>query len=262
MPAVPEPLVGALRSAPTARCTPRAATARASTASTTGSSATPLNPCGDPPTGVGRQPRSPPPRAGRCAPGVLQPRRPGRPERHASSASTPTRARRCPATPARRARDPNVRRIVATACATRSASPSGPGTDEVWVGDVGWNTWRRSTGSPTPTDATVDNFGWPCYEGPDHAARLRRRRPVALPEPLRGRHGGPRRYFSYSHADHVVPGESCPWAARRSPASRSTSTAAAPTRRPTTARSSSPTTRATASGSCSAADGRCRARRT
>ena len=51
-----------------------------------------------------------------------------------------------------------------TACATRSASRSGPGTTEVYVGDVGWLTGRRSTASRTPT-SQVRNFGWPCYEG-------------------------------------------------------------------------------------------------
>ena len=30
-----------------------------------------------------------------------------------------------------------------TACATRSGSPSGPGTSEVWLGDVGWNNWEE-----------------------------------------------------------------------------------------------------------------------
>jgi glucose/arabinose dehydrogenase len=39
-----------------------------------------------------------------------------------------------------------------------------PGTSELWIGDVGWNTWeevdRFDTAGPTPR-----NYGWPCYEG-------------------------------------------------------------------------------------------------
>src|SRR6185436_473701 len=40
-----------------------------------------------------------------------------------------------------------------------------PGTNELWLGDVGWNTWEEIDRIPNATDATADNFGWPCYEG-------------------------------------------------------------------------------------------------
>ena len=40
-----------------------------------------------------------------------------------------------------------------------------PGTNEIWVGDVGWNTWEEIDRIPDPRDATIENFGWPCYEG-------------------------------------------------------------------------------------------------
>jgi glucose/arabinose dehydrogenase len=39
-----------------------------------------------------------------------------------------------------------------------------PGTNEVWIGDVGWNTWEEINRVQDPGGA-VDNFGWPCYEG-------------------------------------------------------------------------------------------------
>ena len=63
---------------------------------------------------------------------------------------------------------------------------------------VGWatsagTTGRRSTGSPDPTDATVENFGWPCYEGTaasrattaptSTSARTSTRRPGAVTAP-------------------------------------------------------------------------------
>ena len=35
-----------------------------------------------------------------------------------------------------------------------------PGTDEMYLGDVGWNTWEEVNHGPAGT-----NFGWPCYEG-------------------------------------------------------------------------------------------------
>ena len=35
-----------------------------------------------------------------------------------------------------------------------------PETDEIYLGDVGWNTWEEVDHGPAGT-----NFGWPCYEG-------------------------------------------------------------------------------------------------
>ncbi len=40
-----------------------------------------------------------------------------------------------------------------------------PGTNEVWIGDVGWNEWEEIDRLVSPTSAPVENFGWPCYEG-------------------------------------------------------------------------------------------------
>ena len=40
-----------------------------------------------------------------------------------------------------------------------------PGTNTLWLGDVGWRTWEeinRTAG----TTASLDDFGWPCMEGP------------------------------------------------------------------------------------------------
>lgn len=38
-----------------------------------------------------------------------------------------------------------------------------PGTNEVWVADVGWNAWEEL--DRIDVDTTAENFGWPCYEG-------------------------------------------------------------------------------------------------
>ena len=39
-----------------------------------------------------------------------------------------------------------------------------PGTSELWLGDVGWSKWEEINRVIDPS-GTVDNFGWPCYEG-------------------------------------------------------------------------------------------------
>ncbi|HLT97023.1 MAG TPA: PKD domain-containing protein, partial [Acidimicrobiia bacterium] len=40
-----------------------------------------------------------------------------------------------------------------------------PGTNEIYIADVGYNTWEEINRILDPT-AGVLNFGWPCYEGP------------------------------------------------------------------------------------------------
>ena len=41
-----------------------------------------------------------------------------------------------------------------------------PGTDELWLGDVGWNKTEEVDAFTTGAgQTTVPNFGWPCYEG-------------------------------------------------------------------------------------------------
>lgn len=41
-----------------------------------------------------------------------------------------------------------------------------PGTDELWISDVGWGQVEEINVVADVDDATVENFGWPCYEGP------------------------------------------------------------------------------------------------
>ncbi len=40
-----------------------------------------------------------------------------------------------------------------------------PQNNEVWVGDVGWNSFEEIHRVVDPVDTIVENFGWPCYEG-------------------------------------------------------------------------------------------------
>ena len=60
--------------------------------------------------------------------------------------------------------DANARRIIAHGLRNPFRMTIRPGTNEVWVGDVGWNTWEEINRIADPL-GTVENFGWPCYEG-------------------------------------------------------------------------------------------------
>ena len=82
-----------------------------------------------------------------------------------------------------------------------------PGTREVWIGDVGWSAYEEINRLIDPGGPRVENFGWPCYEGPERqpgydAAGL------DLCETLYSATGNsaaiaPR--FSYSHTENIDP---------------------------------------------------------
>ena len=85
-----------------------------------------------------------------------------------------------------------------------------PGTNELWVGDVGWNTWEEINRITNPT-GPVTNSGWPCYEGTPRQGgydganlniceNLYAAGPAAVANP----------YYAYDHAAKVVAGETCP----------------------------------------------------
>jgi glucose/arabinose dehydrogenase/PKD repeat protein len=61
--------------------------------------------------------------------------------------------------------DSNARRIIAYGLRNPFRFTIRPGTNELWIGDVGWGAWEEINWLVSPTDATVENFGWPCYEG-------------------------------------------------------------------------------------------------
>ena len=66
--------------------------------------------------------------------------------------------------------DSNTKRIVATGFRNPFRMTFRPGHSDLYVGDVGQNTWeevdRWTMSGSTPTN--IPNFGWPCYEGAVH----------------------------------------------------------------------------------------------
>jgi glucose/arabinose dehydrogenase/PKD repeat protein len=89
-----------------------------------------------------------------------------------------------------------------------------PGTDEIWIADVGWGTWEELNRIASPA-APVENFGWPCYEGGSGASNTQsgyQSRDLCgdvyadnLPAGLQVTPS----FYAYRHADKVVPGELC-----------------------------------------------------
>jgi glucose/arabinose dehydrogenase len=175
-----------------------------------GTGGTPLNVCGDPPAGVGGT-QTPATAEG----GALRSQSLGRPSGQPValggailrvSAST---GQALADNPLAAHADPRARRIIAYGLRNPFRFALRPGTNELWIGDVGWNTWEEIDRFDRSTGA-VPNFGWPCYEGDGRqpgydATNLGRCERLyttngAVEEP----------FFKYNHAARVVPGETCP----------------------------------------------------
>lgn len=103
---------------------------------------------------------------------------------------------------------PNADRIIARGLRQPFRVAIRPGTDELWLGDVGWGEWEEINRIENPA-ASVVNFGWPCFEGPDRQAAYSALGLDACEELYSdpSQHHPP--YFSYSHFEAVAPGDGC-----------------------------------------------------
>ncbi len=173
-------------------------------------SITPVNPCGDPPGGVGVLLSSPSSEGGALR--SQSPRRaPGEPR-----VLSGTLIRVDPATGAglpnnqlAASADANARRIVAYGLRNPFRFTIRPGTSEAWIGDVGWGAYEEIDRVADPTGAAPLNFGWPCYEGANRQPAFDGLNvtmceqlystPSAMTSP----------YHTYSHREVLAPGETC-----------------------------------------------------
>jgi len=105
--------------------------------------------------------------------------------------------------------DSNARRIVSYGFRNPFRFTFRPGTNELWLGDVGWNDAEEINRIPSPTSG-VSNFGWPCYEGTEHQSGYDGA-DLDLCEGLYAAPGAVTSpHFAYEHSEKVVAGETCP----------------------------------------------------
>src|SRR3954469_1808372 len=123
------------------------------------------NPCGDPPSSAGTalSPRT-------AEGGALRSQSVRRTDGPATLDGAvlridPATGAGVPGNPFYSSLDANARRIVAYGLRNPFRFTQRPGTDELWIGDVGWNTWEEVNRVASPTSTAASNFGWPCYEG-------------------------------------------------------------------------------------------------
>ena len=176
-----------------------------------GQDGSPLNPCGDPPGGVGSV-LSPPTAEG----GALRSqdlRTNGDPVSldGAILRVNPATGAGLPDNPLAASADANARRIVAYGLRNPFRINVRPGTNEVWAGDVGWNTWEEINRLVDPGGAPVENFGWPCYEGQGRQSGYDSAN-LNMCENLYAQGAGAvtAPYFTYNHSSQVVAGDTCP----------------------------------------------------
>jgi glucose/arabinose dehydrogenase len=174
-----------------------------------GQQGSPLNPCGDPPGGVGSL-LSPPTAEG----GALR-------AQDLRTSGDPTGLngailRLDPATGAPAAGNPltgpdvNARRIIAYGLRNPFRFTFRPGTKELWAGDVGWDDWEEIDRIPDVTDSVVENFGWPCYEGSGRQPGYDNANLNICESLYAHSNATVAPYFSYRHRNPVVQNESCP----------------------------------------------------
>ena len=175
-----------------------------------GQDGNPLNPCGDPPGGVGAM-LSPPTAEG----GALRSqdlRTPTDPTSldGALLRVNPATGAGLPDNPNAASTDANARRIVAYGLRNPFRLGVRPGTGEVWIGDVGWGTWEEIQRIQQPTAAVV-NFGWPCYEGTDRQGGYDGAN-LNICENLYAQGTGAVQapHYAWNHSAKVVPLETCP----------------------------------------------------
>ena len=106
--------------------------------------------------------------------------------------------------------DANAKRIIAYGLRNPFRFAFRPGTNEIWIADVGWNLWEEINRVANAADPVVENFGWPAYEG---NARQSSYDALNLPL-LESLYASPNAvtspYYAYAHASGVVPGSGEP----------------------------------------------------
>jgi glucose/arabinose dehydrogenase len=108
--------------------------------------------------------------------------------------------------------DANEKRMVAYGLRNPFRFSFKAGTNDIWLGDVGWDTWEEINTIPDPTTSgPLKDFGWPCYEGVGHQPGYDSLNLTACNNLYAaGTSAVQAPYYTYNHAANVVAGDNCP----------------------------------------------------
>jgi glucose/arabinose dehydrogenase/PKD repeat protein len=175
-----------------------------------GQDGSPVNPCGDPPGAPGSTLTPPTAQGGALRSQDLRTTSDPTSLDGSIIRVDPATGAGLPGNPLFNSSDPNARRIIAQGLRNPFRFAHRPGTDELWVGDVGWSDWEEINVISNPVDGVVENFGWPCYEGAGRQAGYDAAN-LNICETLYGTPGAVTApYHAYHHSSRVVPNETCP----------------------------------------------------
>ncbi|WP_051765090.1 PQQ-dependent sugar dehydrogenase [Saccharothrix syringae] len=168
------------------------------------------NPCADPPSPAGTNLTAPTARGGALRSQSV--RRPsGEPVTLDGTIIRidPDTGAGLPGNPFASSTDANARRVIAYGMRNQFRFGFRPGTEELWAGDVGWNTWEEINRVADVNDATAENFGWPCYEGGGRQGGYDGAN-LDLCESLYTGAGQTAPHYTYNHSAKVVASDPCP----------------------------------------------------
>jgi glucose/arabinose dehydrogenase len=177
-----------------------------------GQDGSPLNPCGDPPGGVGATLTAPTAEGGALRAQDMRTTDDPAGLNGAILRVDPATGDALPGNPLYGSADPNARRIIAYGLRNpfRQTLATRPGSDELWVGDVGWGDYEEVDRVASTTDSVVENFGWPCYEGAGRQSAYDSAN-LNICENLYGETNAVTApIYAYNHNAQVVQGETCP----------------------------------------------------
>jgi glucose/arabinose dehydrogenase len=174
------------------------------------------NQCGDPPTGLGGDEKPPTAEGGALrSQDARTPFDPFAvsPDPTGLSGSViridPTTGEGWPGNPLASSVDANERRLVGYGFRNPFRFAIQPGTGELYVGNVGWNSYEEiDRFKPDPSQAY--NSGWPCYEGPFAQSSYQSLNLTLCKNLYAEPSATTTPFFAYSHSAGVFAGDTCP----------------------------------------------------
>ncbi len=172
---------------------------------------TPPNPCGDPPTPIGVSPE--------VSPGVANPEAQGGALRSqnlkllngAILRVNPDTGAAVPGNPLGMSADENTQRTIAKGFRNPFRFTLDPQSGQIYTGNVGSSEIEEIDRFPAPP-STLFNSGWPCFEGLERQFQFKELGLNACNALYAGEPNSTSLpFFSYSHAQSVVPDDECPF---------------------------------------------------